>query len=423
MKKDLGIVLSIFFITLVFWSGAFLNFFAQDDFIFIEHFSQNNLLTDIKNVFGPPTVTHWRPFHNLYFLIAGNVFGKNYVGYHLLTTIIHVASGFFIFKIWQILTGSGKSAFAGALFYVVHPAHFVSMFWIAGSATSIGFLFWAASIWSYLTKRKLPSFILIIFALLASEAMLPGLVVFAALGFFKKQQNGLKFLSVMAFVSLVFVFIKLIFTSVATFEIYKIEVSPEVLEALRYYVLRILGFAETSGDKLSSALVTIFWFLIFISTGESFLKNHKKLILPVVTIVGGFFPFILLPSHTSPHYMNISIWGLSMIMALAVRKMGYYLTLLLLIFFIVISVINIELTRDNNWVIKRSNLAKRYIERIEDSKLANDSKIIFSGDQSFEAYVTLGQGRAIDWWFRDKNYENCFTFLQKCEVGQLTIKD
>jgi hypothetical protein len=77
VKKDLIIfaILSIFII--IIWWPAFFNFFAQDDFILINHFSVNNFLHDIKNVFGAPTVTHWRPIHNLYFFVTGNIFGKS----------------------------------------------------------------------------------------------------------------------------------------------------------------------------------------------------------------------------------------------------------------------------------------------------------------------------------------------------------
>ena len=67
MKKDFWVLLFLAILVFALWYKALFNFFAQDDFILINHFSQNNVWQDLKNLFGPPTVTHWRPIHNLYF--------------------------------------------------------------------------------------------------------------------------------------------------------------------------------------------------------------------------------------------------------------------------------------------------------------------------------------------------------------------
>ena len=78
MKKEFLVFLILLFFIFFVYQPAFLNFFAQDDFILINQFSQNNIWQDLKNVFGPPQVTHWRPIHNLYFFVAGNLFSENY---------------------------------------------------------------------------------------------------------------------------------------------------------------------------------------------------------------------------------------------------------------------------------------------------------------------------------------------------------
>ncbi|MEK9147220.1 MAG: hypothetical protein AAB639_03420 [Patescibacteria group bacterium] len=417
MKKDLVVVLLIFIITSVFWRGAFFNFFAQDDFILINHFSQNNILVDFQNAIGYPAVTHWRPFHNLYFLIAGNLFGKNFALYHLLTFLIHIAAGFFVFKIGQNLTKSNIAAGAAALFYTVHPAHFVSMFWIAGGATVIGFLFFVISFWSFVKGQKVLTLIFFICALAASEAMISGIVIFAFFLIANKQKRNWRPLLALVLAGLVFIFVKLVFTSPEAFEIYKIEISTKTLVALQYYILRILGFAEISGDKLTSLVLVILWAMVAVISSKSFLKNPKQLILPSVAAVAGFFPFILIPSHLSPHYMNLSIWGLSMVLALALKRLAPVSTALILAVFLTVSFVNIDKTQENNWVVKRSNLAKGILADIETKKLADGSTIIFSDTpftSSKETYIALGQGRAIDFWFDKKNYKTCFTFLENC---------
>lgn len=417
MKKDWIIATLIFLVILFIWKNAFSNFFAQDDFIFIEYFSQNSLVDDFKNVFGPPVVTHWRPFHNLYFLIAGNLFGKNFALYHLLTLSVHIAAGFFIFKIVQNLAKSNLAALAAAIFYTVHPAHFVSMFWVAGAATVIGFLFFVISIWSFMKKQMIVSLIFFIFALLASEAMISGVAVFALLVITTKRTRSWRFLSTLVLTAVIFIFIKLIFTSPATFEIYKIEISTRTLSAVIYYILRIMGFAEVSGDKIPSIVLVILWGMILTSSSRWILKNPKQLLLPTVTGVVGLFPFILIPSHLSAHYMNLSIWGISMALAIVFKRLVPLFVTLFLVVFVIMAFININNTQKNNWVVKRSNLARTILGDIKTKNIAVGSTLIFSDApvaSSWDAYIALGQGKAIDFWFSNKNYKTCFTFLEDC---------
>lgn len=396
----MGVILLLIIITFFIWRGAFFNFFAQDDFIFIKTFSQNNLSFDFINAFGEPKVTHFRPLHNLYFLTAGNIFEKNYYLYHLLTLVIHVTGAYFIYKIGQLLTDSRHAAIIGALFYATHPAHFVSLFWISGGATVIGFMFLVISFWNFLTKRYIFCALFLILALLASEAMLAGLVIFATWMILKKDARNLKFLTTIIFLGLLFSLVKFFFTSEATFSIYKVELSTGTLGALRYYLLRILGFAEISGDRLVSFLALLFWALTMFLGLEIFSKSPRQMLVPTVAIVSGFFPFILIPSHLSPHYMNISIWGLSLILVLIFKKIPKTFGLLAIIFLMAIAAVNISLINKNNWVIKRSNLAKSTLEGLRQINLPKGATVALN----FDEYIALGQGEAINFFFAEKKY-------------------
>src|SRR3972149_4768622 len=79
-------------------------FFTQDDFILINEFSSENLINDLKNTIDPSKATHWRPLHNLYFLISGNLFGRFWRAYHAFALMLHIAATFMIFKVLKILT-------------------------------------------------------------------------------------------------------------------------------------------------------------------------------------------------------------------------------------------------------------------------------------------------------------------------------
>src|SRR3972149_7667286 len=121
--KYIFVIVCFLVLSLLVFYKALSVFFFQDDFILINHFSQNNLQQDIKNVFIYPSVSHWRPIHNLYFLISGNLFGRFYPGYHALAFMIHIASAFMIFKVLRLLTKNANASLLGTLIYAVHPSH------------------------------------------------------------------------------------------------------------------------------------------------------------------------------------------------------------------------------------------------------------------------------------------------------------
>ena len=421
MKKDLIAVLFIFLITPLVWWQSLFNFFTQDDFILIWHFSQNNLVSDLKNVFGQP-ITHWRPVHNLYYFIGGNLFEKNYIGFHLLTLAFQGLTAFFVFKIGRILTKNGSSSLAVSILYLVHPAHFVSMFWISGTVPTVGFLLLTASLWSFLIKRKGVSLLFFVLAIFASETMSLGFFIFAAYEFlFKRKKIDKQFLSLVGSISLIFLVVRLaLFIPRTAFDIYKPEISYKVLWALKYYIFRIAGFAEPSGDKLLTILL-LAWLLsmaVLLIKDLSKDKRHiNSVFFPLLIIIIGLFPFILIPSHLSPHYMNISIFGFSLFLSTVLKPLKPLFSLAAVLAFIVIAIVNISLTKGNNWVIKRSNIAKGYLYEIEKQNLPEGSVLVFGEtaiSTSEDAYISLGTGEAIKFWFKNKNYKTCFTRFEKC---------
>lgn len=397
-------------------------FFAQDDFILISQFSHNSLWEDFKQVFAYPNVSHWRPLHNLYFLISGNLFGKFYPAYHFLTLVVHIVSAFMIFKILRVLTKNANVSLLGAIVYTVHPSHFVSFFWISGSATSIGFLFLISSFYFYLQRKKSWALVLFVLSLFASEAMIAGVIIFIFYEFILNRKIADKrFLTKLIAISLGFFLIRFLFlTSEASFKTYPLEVSKSTIDAFIYYFLRTLGFAEISNDKITS-IILIFWLVpIAVITLKIFRSGYQKVILFImISAIIGLFPFILIPSHLSPHYMNISIWAFASAVSFVFLSQKATLRLIFILIFVLVSIINIQLTYQNNWVVKRSEIAKQYIQKIESENPSAGTLLTFDESPistSSEAYFALGTGKAIDFWFRDKNYKTCFSAFENCQV-------
>src|SRR3989344_9027615 len=259
--KSIFVFTLLFALSLSFFYKSLDVFFTQDDFILISNFSQNNLWEDFKQVLAYPNVSHWRPLHNLYFLVSGNLFGKFYPAYHLLTIMIHAASAFMIFKVLRLLTKNTNTSLLGAIIYAVHPSHFVSIFWISGSATTIGFLFFISSFYLYLKNQKKWAIVIFALSLLASEAMVVGAIIFISYEFLiKGTMKDKRFLLKVITISLGFLLLRFLFlTSDTTFKTYPFEISKGTIAAFRYDFLRTLGFAEASQDTITS-IILILWF-------------------------------------------------------------------------------------------------------------------------------------------------------------------
>src|SRR3990167_4878914 len=395
-------------------------FFVQDDFILINEFSSENLINDLKNTIDPSKATHWRPLHNLYFLISGNLFGKFYPGYHALTLIIHTAAAFMIFKVLKLLTKNANASLLGILVYALHPSHFVSIFWISGSATTIVFLFLISSFYLYLKNQKSLALVLFGLSFLASEAMVVGAIIFISYEFLiKRKIRDKRFLLKVITISLGFLFIRFLFlTSDTTFKTYPFEISKGTVDALFYYFLRTLGFAETSQDTLTSIILVLWLATITTSILKIFRTENQKFIwFFVFSALIGLFPFVLIPSHLSPHYLNISIWSFASVVSFGLLNINRLARLFLILIFAFVAIINIQPTYKNNWVIKRSEIAKLYVEKIETENPPNGTLLIFDNSPistSSEAYFSLGTGKAIDFWFAGKNYKTCFAAFENC---------
>lgn len=423
MKKDFVVLAAIAILSVLVFRLAFSTFFAQDDFILINHFSGRTLWQDLSSAVGPPEVTHFRPVHNLYFLTGGNLFGKSYSWYHLLTFVFHVGAAFLIYKVAEKIFRSRNTALVAAAVYAMHPAHFVSLFWISGAATTLGFFFLIASLYTYLREKQTLSAALFIISLLASEAMAVGAFLFLLFGFLQKKKIfGVFNFKIFAVVVVFLITRLLLFTPKEAFDVYNFSFSARIVDATLYYSARIAGFAETSQDYLLTLVVLgLAGFSLVTLIFNRKTVDFVKLTVFSLIIILGLFPFVLLPDKLSPHYMNLSILGFALVVSLTFRSYQS-LRLVFLLVFGIVSFFSVVLTVRNNWVLERSELARAYIGQIESKSPPNGSLLVFDDSSlstSQEAYIALGTGEALKLWFPERNYKTCFTFSETCQTDSV----
>ncbi len=86
---------------------------------------------------------------------------------------------------------------------------------------------------------------------------------------------------------------------------------------------------------------------------------------------------------------------------------------------LLISAINVNGYFENHWVVIKSRIAEAYIKQIENAEEqpTEGSTLVFANNRissSLDAYLALGGGKAIDFWFKDKNYKYCFQEFEDC---------
>ncbi|MBI3341918.1 hypothetical protein HY024_02245 [Candidatus Curtissbacteria bacterium] len=424
----------LFFAALIvfnFWRLLWV-FFTQDDFVLINEYANGKISQELARVFSYPSVSHFRPLHDLYFFVNGNLFGLNYFFYHLVSFSFLILLTLFVFLSFKHLLKNSRAAFLAAVIFAVSPIHFTALGWISGGALLISFFVYMLGFLMITKNNSGVGLLLCLVSLLASEAMIVGiliLIIYYAL--FKK--NSLKKISLLTLFGTLFVAFRfLLFTPSATYDSYKIQFGQGNLYAGFYYLTKLLGFSGTGNDLFSSAIIaTVSIYLViklvtyiyqsftYKNIWLFFKKSENKILLfSFFIVVFGLLPFIVLPTHLSPHYSLIALYGTCLLWGFVFKheaKLGLsYLVVILILF---ASYMNTSLLYRNSWVIDRSIVSQKYIDYLRDANIPDGSTLIF-GDGSIsssrEAYISLGTGKAIDLFFKGKGYSYCFDGLQTC---------
>lgn len=144
-------VLLISVSALVFYS-AISYYFTADDFTWLKWAAQAKL-ADLQNYFLDAKGFFYRPLIRIVFYLGHLFLGLKPYGYHLLSFSLHTLNSIAVYLMAILLTGSNLVAFLSGLFFLLHPIHAETVFWISqysGILTAffyfssfLGFIKWA----------------------------------------------------------------------------------------------------------------------------------------------------------------------------------------------------------------------------------------------------------------------------------------
>lgn len=208
------ILLFISFLGVICFVPSFKNYFVGDDFVWLKWAAKSSV-SEIKDFFFDSQGFFYRPLAKIAFLFAQPIFSLEPDGYHLMSLVFHLFGSLTVYLLAWKLTDKKLIAFLTSLFFLIHPIHEESIFWIASLSGLMAAVFYLLSFLSYLFWRTLKSIFkygfwllaIIFMALaLASHEVATTLVLvllFYDLAFFKKRKKLLpRWLSFTPFVIL-----------------------------------------------------------------------------------------------------------------------------------------------------------------------------------------------------------------------------
>lgn len=104
-----------------------------------------------------PDTYFFRPFFLVYLYLNYQAWGAHPVGYHVVSTAVHLANSLLVFVILRRTLGRDRAvpALVGAMLFAVHPVHAEAVNWISGGAPDLLFtFFFLLSFFLYLRYRE-----------------------------------------------------------------------------------------------------------------------------------------------------------------------------------------------------------------------------------------------------------------------------
>ena len=134
------------------WKPTLETRFYQDDYSHL-FLAQNPSLGIIPGMI--PWAQDWRPLGTFapFYLMRG-AFGLNPFAFHLTNMLVHLISGFLVYRLALVVLGAREFALLAAIFYTLHQAHTRSMQWAAGIDNFLSAVWYLLAFSLYLRFRK-----------------------------------------------------------------------------------------------------------------------------------------------------------------------------------------------------------------------------------------------------------------------------
>jgi hypothetical protein len=346
------------------------------------------------------------------------LFELNSTGYRIINIILFIVNNLLVYEIASTLTKRRDIALIASIFYLARSAHLIAIYWITVGFQDNGVTFWVfCTTWLYLkhinSENKLfylSSLICAFCALLSKEIsiILPALILLIELYTqASKRHYNVQILTwrVIPF----FILALLIYVP----RIYMLQ--PLILDSpykmhfsLNVFFKNIAFYAFHSFNNYIEIFVLGALSLIALLSSE----NRKTALLLLAWFLTGLLPQVFLAEHPRPYYLNISLLGFAILVALGLKytcEKVYTMKYLFTIVVLSLCIVSARIAMHTSEYVRSFYEYETFINNIV-SDLKNDfpsfpdNSLIYIKNVSPDMVWLLGYGSVIS-----LNYNNRLT--------------
>lgn len=387
--------------------------FSQDDWYFLSISHANNL-GEILNFFNPWSQSgfaFYRPLGTqLYYYLAQTLFGLTSAPYymHIFMLLVQASNAYLVSVLIKKLTNDSHLGLLVALVYATSSVHFLSLFYIAATQQLLAALFSLLSINDFLERKSWRSALWFFLALLCKEvAIVTPIIMLLSLQRIGKKISFSELARRALPVGIAgMIYLLLRFGGGITSQSeYRMVLNGSVLSTIRWYFLFSYGAAEELvryglprmglsvtrylADYGYAGMITLFAPVVLglfaiIRTVMSLLGkgNLKRLNVSIYFTwwILALAPVLFLQDHRYPHYLDLALIPMVLLVLEGVAKKTQLAVVGLLI---VASVFCINLSIRTHWTTKRAVMATSATRKIESGKACQ-----------YESWYVVGEGNA-----------------------------
>ena len=429
----------------VFYGPSLKYGFFQDDFLHLIS-TQINSLSEFFTFFSDNQAIYYRPFGiQLAYLIQQRIYGANPLGFHFTSLLIHAINTFLVGSLIHKITKNHLIAKLSAFLYATSAIHFISLFWLAETNLLLGALMLFLNLHALFWFIKKPSnktlFIslsLFLIGLLFNELVIISPLIIIILNYFLRlklfQQPLNKIYSTgFALITFLYLLLRLVILPVPISGTYALHLGMANISPLIWYGLWSFNIPEEFKYQLvlskmqfqskffqnysSQTLIWVSGFLILLITsiyGITRLNKSKRslLILGSTWFVIGLSLFLLTPLHIYPMYAIVALPGLILILATALPKSPFFITLFLLAWLIP-SITTLRFSEKDHWVVQEARLAEDIFTQAKQQypNLPPNSTLSLKDD--YQVKQTLADQYGIQFLYNDSSLKTHFGDLNQ----------
>lgn len=374
------------------YGGALKYGFSQDDWYFLLISKANNF-REVIGFFNPLSQSGFAFFRPLSTQLYYFLFNQNPALMHVFMIFVQSLSGYFVFLLLKELKLKSPTPTLVALLYSVSSVHFLSLYYIAATQQLLAAAFSLLSLILFLKQKYPLSTLVLVLALLSKETSIVTPLIALGLVLISRAKPTISQFIPYTLVFMLYLIMRLS-THGTTQSEYHLFFGPSVLTNIRWYFLFAANFPEIlvgyglprmgidlakfiSDYRAPALIITLSGSLTAFFALARLVQSKRWLYL--LWFVVGLGPVILLRDHLYPHYLDLALIPLLLLLLQDLKPRHQYFIAIL---YLLASLYSIQFSENHHWTTARAQIVQSAMTSYDWDKICRQDNIVFTGEGS-----------------------------------------